>query len=195
VWNSKPLSCTLPITIVKYDTHPAWPIYYHPERKWTVDDGSLRLLSNLERTCFGPGETVALTTALIFDSYADVPNSVEFQAKLQEVVTLTSLTGSPQPRGFFNKKSNKRTVSQYTTTRTRLGNDTTFTTDLAVQVPRNGMKLTFNASLVQVAYVLEVATNVHPQHLRVDVPIIISHWARSDVSLSLRFDSSLTEPI
>jgi hypothetical protein len=194
-WNSKPLIYTLPITIVKYEHHPAWPVYHFPESDlFKFDDGVLRLFVKPTRTCYCPGETIALTAQVLFGSQPVIPRSVEFKAIFfeEEEATVAQSSGFLQPRGSSFKKTLTRTVSQQATTCNRLGHTTEFTAHLAVQVPEKDIKPTLTSPSIKVTYTMAVTTNIHSQHLRVDVPIIISPWPRSVIHLSSIFDHSLS---
>ncbi|KXN84357.1 Dual specificity protein kinase zak2 [Leucoagaricus sp. SymC.cos] len=172
-WTSKPLTCSIPIVIPKYEYHPAWPIYHKPDTKH-FDNGSIRLFATAAKTCYGPGETITVASELLFGSYRVIPRKIRFDLKLEQTVT-------------YNKKSFSSVTSQQTTTCSRLDHDrTSFTADLACQVPRTNVIPTFGspATQLEVAHVLAVTVEVHEQVLRVDVPIKISAWARNSPELA-----------
>ncbi|KXN84356.1 Serine/threonine-protein kinase HT1 [Leucoagaricus sp. SymC.cos] len=166
-WTNRPLSHSVPIVIQRFDYHPAWPIYHHVEPKH-FDNGCIRLFATPERTCYGPGETITVTAELLFGSYRVIPRKIRFDLKLEQTVTL-------------NNECITHAISQ-TTTRTRLSHHmTTFSSDLACQVPKANIIPTLDSTTTQsrITYVLAVTAEANSQHLRVVVPIIISPWARN----------------
>jgi hypothetical protein len=194
-WNSKPLSYTLPITIVKYELHPAWPIYHFPEANvFELEDGALRLLVKSARTCYCPGETIVLAAEVLVALHPVIPRSVEFKVIFfeEDEATAAQSSGFLQPPGSSFRKSLTRTINQQATTCNRLGHTTEFAAHLMVQVPENDIKPTLTSPNIKVTYTLAVTTNIHSQHLRVDVPIIISPLPRSVIHLSTVFDHSMS---
>ncbi|KAF5351192.1 hypothetical protein D9756_008184 [Leucocoprinus leucothites] len=176
-WSDKPLSCSVPIRITKYEQHPAWPIYHQPELK-QMYHGSIRFSARPLRTCYSPGETIMLTTELSVGSYSVIPRSVEFAVKLQQLIATfkSSEKNAQSSHGQQGKKTTIDLISKQATTCAKMDRSTTFTAELACQIPGRDVKpsLPYSISHIQVSYVLTVTTTIHSQHLQLDVPIIVS---------------------
>ncbi|KAJ3567067.1 hypothetical protein NP233_g6605 [Leucocoprinus birnbaumii] len=179
-WSDRPLSCTMPVDITKYEHHPAWPIYHNPEPK-QLYHGGMRFTSKPTRTCYSPGETISLNVELSVGSYSVIPRSVEFTAKLQQVITtLSSPTEQPDDsREQYDKKTTIDLISKEVANCARVDHSSTFAAHLACRIPNRDINPTLSyRSRFQIAYSLIVTTIVHSEHLKIDVPIIISSLSR-----------------
>ncbi|KAJ3567063.1 hypothetical protein NP233_g6609 [Leucocoprinus birnbaumii] len=176
-WKEKPFACTLPIEITKYDHHPAWPIYHQPEPK-QISSENMRFSVQPIRTCYSPGEPIALNINLSCKSAsAGMPRTVRFKAKfLQQLIT----TAVPSKSKWQLLSQSDRTpslnlISQSSVDCTRSDYSTAFTAELVCPIPTEGVIPTIaQRSHIRVSYVLVVDTVVHSHPFQLDIPIIIS---------------------
>ena len=172
-WSDKPFTCTIPVTIIKYEHHPAWPVYHHPKPGHT-SNGSMSFMVRPMRSCFSPGETIRFVSELSFGSYRVIPRRIDFEARLLQLVTTPESDQQPAPL-----KKQPTIISQHSTSSPRSDHATTFTVELACPIPINDVDPTLNyPSRIQVSHILVVTTVIHAEHLQIDIPVIISTFTR-----------------
>lgn len=177
-WSDKPFTCTVPVTIIKYEHHPAWPIYHHSKPGHT-SNGSMSFTVRPMRSCFGPGETIRLVSELSFGSYRVIPRRIDFEARLLQLITTLESDQQPHHNAPLKKQPTIVLISQHSTSSPRLDHATTFTVELACPIPINDVDPTLNyQSRIQVSHILVVTTVIHAEHLRIDIPVIISTFTR-----------------
>ncbi|KAF5351190.1 hypothetical protein D9756_008182 [Leucocoprinus leucothites] len=176
-WKEKPLSCTLPLEITKYEHHPAWPMYHQPEATH-LDLASMRLSVTPIRKCYSPGETIMLTARLSCGSYSVVPRNVKLEVKLLQQIITTSKPSGPIRQLLRQSDKAPPTINVLSTQAVgcaRVDHTATFTAELVCEVPETDVMPTLAyRSHIQITYALVVATVVHSQHLQLEVPVIIS---------------------
>ncbi|KAJ3567064.1 hypothetical protein NP233_g6603 [Leucocoprinus birnbaumii] len=176
-WKDKPFTCTRALKIKKYEHHPAWPIYHHPEPQH-LDMASMRLSIAPTQSCYCRGEMIILTAELSCGSYSVIPRSVRFEVKLLQELTTVSKPSPSSTRQRFrqsDKTPNSNILSTSAVDSARVDHDSSFTAELTCNIPECGVFPTVSyRSSVQVAYLLVISTIVHSQHLHIDFPITIS---------------------
>lgn len=177
-WSDKPFTCTVPVTIIKYEHHPAWPIYHHSKPKNTFN-GSMSFTVRSMRSCFSPGETIRLVSELSLGSYRVIPRRIDFEARLLQLVTTLESDQQSHHNAPPKKQPTTVLISQHSTSSPRLDNATTFTVELTCPIPINDVDPTFNyQSHIQVSHILVVTAVIHAEHLQIDIPVIISTFTR-----------------
>ena len=177
-WSDKPITCTVPVTITKYEHHPAWPIYHHPKPKHT-SNGSMTFTARPMRICYSPGETIRIVSELSFGSYRVIPRKIDFEARLLQLVTTTESPKPPHRDGSFKKQPTSVLISRDVISSPRLDHAMTFKAELRCHIPIKDVNPTLiYRSRIQVSHVLAVTIVIHAEHLQIDIPVIISPFTR-----------------
>jgi len=170
--------CTVPVTIIKYEHHPAWPIYHHPKPKHT-SNGSMSFTARPMQSCFSPGETIRLVSELSFGSYSVIQGRINFEARLLQLVMTLESDQQPHHDAPLKKQPTTMLISHHSTSSPRLDHATTLTVELTCPIPINGVDPTLiYKSRIQVSHILEVTAVIHAEHMQIDIPVIISTFAR-----------------
>ena len=169
-----------PITIDKHELHSTWPIYNQPEVRHIQQDG-LSLMIERNHTCFGPGDRIAVNATMKSDSLHTVILR-GFELALKETTVLRAgphgARGRTQPQSRTIAVAEGKVMLNYT-----MYGGQQKSAEISCTLNPKHTTPTLNAARhIDVTYTLMVkAVMGTGDNLVIDLPVIISNWAR-DVS-------------
>ncbi|KAH9930769.1 uncharacterized protein B0H18DRAFT_1116880 [Fomitopsis serialis] len=176
----KPTITTASSTIIidKHELHSTWPIYQQPETRSHVQ-GDVTLIVERGRTCFGPGDRIAVSATVKADNmHKDTLRG--FELTLRET---TVYRGGPHTTGKKGAPVIKvvHIAEQRVPLNAALFGGMQHKADLFVTVPAQHTSTTLNtARHIDITYHLVVkALMATTQHVSFDLPVLVSNWPRA----------------
>ena len=171
-----------PIVIDKHELHSTWPVYCQQERRHLAQEG-VNLIVERSRTCYGPGDRVAVTATLRSDSLHTVILR-GFELTLKETTIFRMGAFSSGKKAAPMVKHNIIGENKFPVNATLYGG-TEHRAELSCEVSQRHTTTTINSGRhIDITYVLSVKALMGTgTHLIMDLPIIVSNWPRW-VSLS-----------
>ncbi|OCH93867.1 hypothetical protein OBBRIDRAFT_817584, partial [Obba rivulosa] len=166
------------IIIDKHELHTTWPVYSQPEARNLTQDG-VTLIVDRSRTCYGPGDRIALMATVKSDTLHTVILR-GFEFTLKETTVFRASPHTPGKKGAPQVKVT--TVGeQKVPVNVTLYGGTQHRAELTVMIPPQHTSATLNAARhIDITYALTVKTLMGTgQPLIMDLPVVVSNWPRA----------------
>lgn len=175
----KPSIATTSQTIIidKHELHSTWPIYQQPESR-NHTEGSVTLIVERERTCYGPGDRVDISAIVRTDSlHTEILRGYEFTLRETTVFRGSPTSGKKGAPAVRAVHIGEQRVPLNVT----LYGGTQHKAELNITIPQQHTTATINtARHIDITYTLVVKAQMGTgQNVVLELPVIVSNWPRA----------------
>lgn len=156
--------------------HSTWPIYQQPESR-NHTEGSVTLIVERERTCYGPGDRVDISAIVKTDSlHTEILRGYEFTLRETTVFRGSPTSGKKGAPAVRAVHIGEQRVPLNVT----LYGGTQHKAELNITIPQQHTTATINtARHIDITYTLVVKAQMGTgQNVVLELPVIVSNWPR-----------------